>query len=284
MQEAIDRANAEFWDELCGTTMAAALGIRDRSAASLRRFDQAYFDFYPYLLPLVDPARMAARSVLEIGLGYGTLGQRLAEAGAEYYGLDIAAKPVDMMNHRLRLLGLPATARRGSALHMPFADGSFDFVVSIGCFHHTGDTQRCLDETFRVLRPGGTAVVMVYNQFAFRRWLRRPLATSRALLGALLPGAMASGVDAGVRREYDADLHGTACPETAFHSARQLRRRLGRFEEVRVRRRNFDPVAVRGRVLVPRAWLLGWPSRLLGLDLYAEARKGTESHAAQRAA
>ena len=36
-----------------------------------------------------------------------------------------AAKPVEMMNHRLRMLGRPQLARQGSALDMPFADQSF---------------------------------------------------------------------------------------------------------------------------------------------------------------
>src|SRR5437762_12834713 len=114
MQEVIDQANAEFWNELCGTGLAVHLGIKDHSQESLRRFDQYYFDFYPYLEPIIQPARMAGRPVLEIGLGYGTLGQRLADAGADYHGLDIAQKPVEMMNHRLRMLGRSQKARQGS--------------------------------------------------------------------------------------------------------------------------------------------------------------------------
>src|SRR5688572_16592594 len=102
----LDRANAEFWNELCGTTLARSLGIVDRSAASLRRFDDAYLDLYPYLLDYVQPERLAGGSVLEVGLGYGTLGQKLAEAGARYIGLDLATGPVTMMAHRLKLGGL----------------------------------------------------------------------------------------------------------------------------------------------------------------------------------
>src|SRR3954466_7241161 len=98
---------------------------------------------------------MRGSRVLEIGLGYGTLSQKLAEHARSYRGLDIAAKPVAMVNHRLRMSGPAGRAVQGSALAMPFPDSSFDFVVSIGCFHHTGNLQRCLDESFRVLAPGG---------------------------------------------------------------------------------------------------------------------------------
>ncbi len=59
----IDKANAEFWNELCGTTMARSLGITDHSLESLKRFDEAYLAFYPY------PS--CATSILRRGPGSG---------------------------------------------------------------------------------------------------------------------------------------------------------------------------------------------------------------------
>ena len=73
-----DRANADFWNELCGTNFARELGITDHSLRSLKLFDQAYLEFYPYLLKHVNLARMSGRKVLEVGLGYGTLGQKIS--------------------------------------------------------------------------------------------------------------------------------------------------------------------------------------------------------------
>ena len=87
-----------------------------------------------------------------------------------------------MTNLRMQLQGFGGRAIQGSALDMPFPDESLDFVFSIGCFHHTGNVQRCLDETYRVLRPGGTAVLMVYNKFSLRQWTRWPFFTFKELL------------------------------------------------------------------------------------------------------
>ena len=89
-QAQVDQRNAAFWSELCGTGMARALGITGESPDALQRFDDAYFGFYPYLAGYVDRFDVSDRAVLEIGLGYGTLGQYLAEQGARYHGLDIA--------------------------------------------------------------------------------------------------------------------------------------------------------------------------------------------------
>jgi SAM-dependent methyltransferase len=274
MQATIDRANAEFWNELCGSSLARRIGVTDYSPASLRRFDHAYFAMYPYLLPIVRPERMAGRRVLEIGLGYGSLGQRIAEAGARYTGLDLAVQPVRMVEHRLRLLHLPGTALRGSALDMPFPDEHFDFVVSIGCFHHTGDVQRCLDETCRVLRPGGAAVVMVYNRFSFRQWSRAPLRTLRELVREWFgrPG-LREALSARQRKAYDANAAGDAAPETVLLSIRRLRTMLHAFEDLTFAKQNCDPLSWRGRVLIDRDKLLATLGRVLGLDIYAEARK-----------
>ena len=122
-QIATDKANREFWDELCGSGFARAIGITDHSMESLKKFDAAYFDFYPYLLRHIDLSDIAGRDVLEIGLGYGTVGQKLAEAGGRYVGLDIAEGPVHMMNYRMRMQGLPGKALGGSILDCPHAFG-----------------------------------------------------------------------------------------------------------------------------------------------------------------
>src|SRR5262245_61678582 len=97
-QAEIDRMNSEFWNELCGTGLAKYLGLPDHSPASLGCFDEAYIAMYPYLLPIIQPERMAGKDVLEIGLGYGTVGQKIVEAGARYTGLDIAPTAVRLTN------------------------------------------------------------------------------------------------------------------------------------------------------------------------------------------
>jgi SAM-dependent methyltransferase len=272
-QADLDRTNAAFWDEVCGTHLATVLGLPDRGPESLRRFDQAYFDMYPYLLEIIRPERMRGGHVLEVGLGYGTLGQKLAEHAAYYTGLDIAAAPVELMNDRLRLARLPGRAVQGSCHHIPLPDGAVDFVVSIGCFHHTGDVQRCLDETYRVLRPGGTAVIMVYNKFSFRQWVRWPLATLGEALRSLLPGGGPRRLAEGQAWSYDHNARGQAAPEVVALSIGELRRMLHRFARATFWKRNADNLFIRRRCVVRRERILSTVGRLLGLDIYFEATK-----------
>lgn len=255
-QQAVDERNAAFWDELCGTSLAQSIGIADRSPESLRRFDDAYMDLYPYLSAQLRPPREPGEPLLEIGLGYGTVSQRLAEAGFGYHGLDIAAGPVEVVQQRLRMLGVADPDQRvvqGSALEIPHPDGAFSHVVTIGCLHHTGDLPRAVSEVHRVLEPGGTAMVMLYNRHSFRqlvlRWRQR---------GEL-----------SVRAAYDANSGGEAAPATVFVTPRQVRQELfAPFADVRIERHNFD-----GMRLLPRRLTLPTVARVLGLDLYIHARK-----------
>lgn len=255
----IDQRNAAFWDELCGSNLAQVLGITTRDSASLTRYDRAYMDLYPYLPRHVPFDNFAGQRVLEIGLGYGTLGQKIAEHCGEYVGLDIAAGPVAMMNYRLEQLQAHGQAQQGSMLTCPFPDESFDAVVSIGCFHHTGNLQRCIDETRRVLKPGGTAYVMVYNKFNYRNWLRWPLKT---LADAVGPAHVTSVTE---RAAYDANAVGDAAPETVFTSRRELAQMFGAFSTYADALENWS-----GRF---RPQMLGSAAHVLGLDIYARAAK-----------
>lgn len=104
IQSDIDQKNSQFWDELCGSQLARSRGIIGRDHEALQSFDQVYLVLYPYLLDYVPVRDFSGGKVLEIGLGYGTLSQQIAQHCAEYRGLDIAAGPVNIVNHRLSMM------------------------------------------------------------------------------------------------------------------------------------------------------------------------------------
>jgi SAM-dependent methyltransferase len=267
--------NASFWNELCGTSFAKALGVIDDSPGSLKRFDDWYFAFYPYLLIHIPFEDMQAKDVLEVGLGYGTVSQRIAEVGARYHGLDIAAGPVWMANHRLAQAGLYGQARQGSILKADFfSNSSFDFVVAIGCLHHTGDLQTALDECHRILRPGGKLFCMVYNAYSYRRFYQARRETIRYAFRELLGyRGVAEAPTSKERAAYDANAAGDAAPHTDFISRRSLRHLCRKFSSFSVQSENIDN-GTPFEKSAPRRELLKtlWP-RICGLDLYATAGK-----------
>jgi SAM-dependent methyltransferase len=113
---------------------------------------------------LINFAALKNQDVLEIGVGNGTHAQLLAGAARSFTGIDLTEYAVKSTTVRLRLAGLPARILRMDAEQLQFPDGSFDFVWSWGVIHHSADTARVLQQIHRVLRPGGTAVIMVYHR------------------------------------------------------------------------------------------------------------------------
>ena len=269
----LDDRNRVFWDELCGSGLAQSLGITELTSASLARFDDAYMGFYPYLPGYLDRGGVDGADVLEIGLGFGTLGAILAQRSRSYVGVDIAEGPVAMMRDRVRELQLSdhATAEQASVLELPFADETFDVVVSIGCLHHTGNLRLAISEVHRVLRTGGRAIVMLYNRHSFRQLAQIRLKRARSALTR-----DQAGIDEEIRGTYDQNTAGEVAPHTDYVSRKEVADLFRAFRLLRVRTENFDtyPFSVFGRPFVlQREKLLGTVAHLAGLDLYITATK-----------
>ena len=264
-QTVIDTANASFWDELCGSTAARAWGVTDASTELLRRYDENYLRFYPYLAHHIPWTELRGKRVLEIGLGYGTVSQKLAESGALFTGLDIAAHPVAMVNHRLRQNGLPGEAIQGNILSPPFAEGAFDAIVAIGCLHHTGDIGGGITSCRRLLARGGRLIGMVYYAYSYRQLWNEPTRTIRYFMKELR--GHGDTTHDGKTFAYDHAQDGSLAPSTEFVSITSLRSLCGGFVDFSARTENATqelPFA-----LWTRDQLLSSPlPRLCGLDLY----------------
>lgn len=272
-QSDISAQNQAFWNELCGSQLAKTLGITDSTPASLKKFDDWYFDFYPYLFKHIPFAELRGKDVLEVGLGYGTVSQKLAESGAIYSGLDIAAGPVGMVNHRLQQAGLPGRATQGSVLDPPFSPGSFDAVVAIGCLHHTGNLQLAIDCCRKMLRPGGKLIFMVYYAYSYRR-LRMAPRTTLIHLFREMTGYRGVVGDSALRERsaYDTNSQGAGAPHTDWISIKSLNAYCNRFSSFTGCLENIDQERPFSRTPRTKLLLTRWPG-LMGLDLYATATK-----------
>ncbi len=269
----VSEKNSEFWNELCGTGLAKMLGIADSTPKSLKKFDDWYFDFYKYLNSHIPFADLNGKDVLEVGLGYGTVSQKIAAAGANYTGLDIAKGPVEMVQHRLEQNGLQGKVKRSSILDKNFKQESFDYVIAIGCLHHTGDIQTAIDQCFELLRPGGKLVFMVYYAYSYRRYRMALLSTlfyaAKELLGFR---GVVDNVNARERAAYDANSKGESAPYTCWVSKKSIKWLCRKFSKVESTLENIDqefPFRKRKR---EQLLVSAWP-KLCGLDVYTTATK-----------
>jgi SAM-dependent methyltransferase len=171
---------ADFWDRSsCGEVYATGDSDLERYEAH----KHARYGLEPYLPEFARFAEAAGRDVLEIGVGMGADHVELARAQPRTLsGVDLTQAAIEHTRKRLALYGLDSTLQVADAEALPFEAERFDLVYSWGVLHHTPDTGRALDEVWRVLRPGGTARIMIYHTYAltgYLLWLRYALLRGR---------------------------------------------------------------------------------------------------------
>lgn len=97
------------------------------------------------------------KSVADLGCGHGTFSLAASRLGARSVtGVDFSSNSIRYANdkvkqyntHNVRLV-------EGSLYELPFYDGSVDFAIQNGVFHHADDEEKCLSEAARILKKDG---------------------------------------------------------------------------------------------------------------------------------
>ena len=103
--------------------------------------------------------------VLEVAPGPGYQAVEMARAGvARVTGLDISRTMVEIGTQTARQAGVHVEFRQGDVSAMPFAAESFDLIVCQAAFKNFRQPLAALNEMYRVLRPGGRAVIQDMNR------------------------------------------------------------------------------------------------------------------------
>jgi ubiquinone/menaquinone biosynthesis C-methylase UbiE len=159
----------DFWQaNPCGTKFARGeVGTREFFDA----IERHRYRTESHIREVIGFDRWRGRDVLEVGCGLGTDGINFARAGAVYTGIDLTEASIDLVRRRFEIESLTANLKVADAESLPFAGASFDLAYSHGVLHHTPDTQRAVDELRRVLRPGGTAMVMLYHKNSYNYYV-----------------------------------------------------------------------------------------------------------------
>ncbi len=163
---------------------------------------ESFEAIYSRWLATMDRARLdfladcRGKSVLEVGCGIGKDARFLTENGIAYRGLDYSFRTLELAQKHFNYRGLPKRFVNGDATLLPFADGEFDLVMSIGVLHHIPGTRQACREVMRVVRPGGSVRIMFYHRHSYHytlvSFVVRPLIWLMLhvpVLKALLPAA-----------------------------------------------------------------------------------------------
>ncbi len=135
----------------------------------------------------------AEDKVLDVACGPGIVACAVAAHAAHVTGIDLTPAMIEQAHSRQATQGLDNVDWHvGDATALPFADASFDRVVTRYSFHHLPEPAKALAEMRRVCRPGGRIVVIDATpapecQAAYDRMetLRDPSHTSALTIGQL---------------------------------------------------------------------------------------------------
>src|SRR6266540_1967590 len=98
--------------------------------------------------------------VLEIAPGPGYFCIELAKLGNyQITGLDISKSFVEIARKNAAEAGLKIDFREGNASAMPFKNETFDFTFCQAAFKNFSEPVKAISEMYRVLKPGGVAVI-----------------------------------------------------------------------------------------------------------------------------
>jgi ubiquinone/menaquinone biosynthesis C-methylase UbiE len=178
--------------------------------------------------------------------------------------IDRSAFHLARAQQNFELRGLSGTFVHSDAEALPFGDESFDLVYSVFEIHNSPNTVKIVDEIWRVLRPGGNVIAMVYAQRSLHYWLHLfwSVGVRQGLLERMSMGKLMS-------QEMERNGSGEQLRVKVYTRA-QLRRLFRRFEDVEILQRQGTPEE-RG---VGLRWVdANWLARFLGWDLVVKARK-----------
>ena len=110
----------------------------------------------------IPPDLFRGMRVLDAGCGMGRWSYAAAKLGASWVvGFDLhdGIYAARRLTREVNCVGF----LKANIFALPFRDGSFDTVISIGVLHHTGDTYGAIRALLPLVRPGGHLFVQLYE-------------------------------------------------------------------------------------------------------------------------
>lgn len=152
----------KLWNhDPCGAGMSSyPIGSRE----FFEDIDRKRYKLMPWMHETFQFDKYYGKKVLEIGVGIGTDHAQFAKSGAFLTGIDISPRSIELTRQRFNMFGLHSNLLIADAEALPFEDETFDAVFSFGVLHHTPNFEKAIKEIYRILKPGGEAVIGLYNK------------------------------------------------------------------------------------------------------------------------
>ncbi len=182
-------------------------------------------------------SKLTGKKVLEIGSGAGGHSALFARRGAIMTSIDLTIERVKSTSIKFQLLGDLAkdcVALQCDAQNLSFSNDTFDLVYSNGVLHHTLDTQQAIDEVYRVLKPGGQAIIMLYCKSSWHYWLNMFLPIGILQGKALRRNWLGRATEWGGKQKQT-----VINPITQCYTSSEIQQMFSAYKDLRLRKADF---------------------------------------------
>ena len=207
-----DSDRAEFWNSGWAKISARLLDFDHDAILKERQiyFDNLNLEGYPSVVD-ISSEQVAGKKFLNIGCGGGYEGLLFSGYGAQYIGIDFSHNAARFTQKIIDTAGFNGTTYQAEAEAPPFLNDSMDYIYSSGVLHHTPNTEQGLKEVYRVLKPGGTAMIGLYATYSIMfLWYR----LHAVLRGNISKRAIEAWVVANTEGEWKVGERENRCTKT----------------------------------------------------------------------
>lgn len=141
--------NKEYFYESIAGEFDQVMNMYDTN----RRIEVLFNDF-------LGNENLSGKKLLDAGCGTGWFSKKSVERGATVTAIDLSESLVKIT--RQKVPGITGVV--GSVMNLPFADNTFDIVISSEVIEHTPDPHQATLEMVRVLKPGGKFCITTPNK------------------------------------------------------------------------------------------------------------------------
>ena len=113
------------------------------------------------------------KRVLDLGCGSG---RNFVKFKGTIYGVDFSQIMLDNAQKNAERIGVKAILKKSPVYKLDFENNYFDkalFIATLHCVDSDLKRKKALKELYRVLKPGGKAIITVWNKDS-KRWKNKP--------------------------------------------------------------------------------------------------------------
>ncbi len=132
----------------------------------------------PHIKNFAEFNKWKNKNVLEIGFGIGTDAIEFLKGGANYYGIELSDKSLNITKERIKIFNFQNKAKlindEAENLHKYFnIHSNIHLIYSFGVLHHSSSLSKCLNRIHKIMNKNTICKIMLYAKNSYKYFLMK---------------------------------------------------------------------------------------------------------------